>query len=66
MNYIVKGLGYFAHYGVPLFVLVAFLFYVLYLFDHQKHKTKRFLYAAGIVLGIATGFSVAVVAVHFL
>lgn len=66
MEILIKALGLFARYGIPLFVFLTFLFYALFLYERKHKHTKRFLYAAGIAVGIATGFSVAVVLVHFL
>ncbi len=66
MEILIKALGIFARYGIPLFVFLTFLFYGIFVYERKRRHTKRFLYAAGIAIGIATGFSVAVVAVHFL
>lgn len=65
MEILIEGLGIFARYGLPALVFLSLLCYAIYLYD-RRHHTKRFLYASGIAMGIATGFSVAVVAVHFL
>lgn len=66
MEMLIKGLGIFARYGLPALVFLSLLCYAIYLYDRKRHHTKRFLYASGIAMGIATGFCVAVVAVHFL
>lgn len=66
MEILIKALGIFARYGIPLLVFLTFLFYGIFVYERKRRHTKRFLYAAGIAIGIASGFSVAVVAVHFL